>query len=156
MEGLKGPQAFRREPGHPVPRIQRAISYPVLLVTERYVRAFPGGTGDVKPAGNYAPALLADKEARDAAFSTVLWLDAREGQYVEECGVMNVFFVLDDRGGPRVVTRGSLLVRGRSATNHAPRPTRAALSDQSAFASSSRCASSEGSGQVSRRRRSAP
>jgi branched-chain amino acid aminotransferase len=74
------------------------------LVTERYVRAFPGGTGDVKPAGNYAPALLADKEARDAAFSTVLWLDARERQYVEECGVMNVFFVLDDRGGSRVVT----------------------------------------------------
>ncbi|MGH9365087.1 MAG: branched-chain amino acid aminotransferase [Thermoanaerobaculia bacterium] len=75
-----------------------------VLVTERYVRAFPGGTGDVKPAGNYAPALLADKEARDSGLSTVLWLDARERRYVEECGVMNVFFVLADRGGPRVVT----------------------------------------------------
>jgi branched-chain amino acid aminotransferase len=75
-----------------------------VLVTERYVRAFPGGTGDVKPAGNYAPALLADKEARDAGFGAVLWLDARERRYVEECGVMNVFFVLDDGGGPRVVT----------------------------------------------------
>ncbi len=29
------------------------------LVSERYVRAFPGGTGDTKPAGNYAAALLA-------------------------------------------------------------------------------------------------
>lgn len=26
-----------------------------VLVTRRYVRAFPGGTGDTKPAGNYAP-----------------------------------------------------------------------------------------------------
>jgi branched-chain amino acid aminotransferase len=75
-----------------------------VLVTERYVRAFPGGTGDVKPAGNYAPALLADKDAREAGLGTVLWLDARERRYVEECGVMNVFFVLADRGGPRVVT----------------------------------------------------
>jgi branched-chain amino acid aminotransferase len=74
------------------------------LVTERYVRAFPGGTGDVKPAGNYAPALLADKEARDAGLATVLWLDARERRYVEECGVMNVFFVLGEAGRPRVVT----------------------------------------------------
>ena len=74
------------------------------LVIERYVRAFPGGTGDVKPAGNYAPALLVEQEARDAGFGTVLWLDARERRYVEECGVMNVFFVIDDGGGPRVVT----------------------------------------------------
>jgi branched-chain amino acid aminotransferase len=74
------------------------------LVAERYVRAFPGGTGDVKPAGNYAAALLADREARDAGFGTVLWLDARERRYVEECGVMNVFFVLAGQSGPRVVT----------------------------------------------------
>jgi branched-chain amino acid aminotransferase len=81
------------------------FSAPVdVLVTERYVRAFPGGTGDVKPAGNYAAALLADKEARDVGLGTVLWLDALERRYVEECGVMNVFFVLADGGVPRVVT----------------------------------------------------
>lgn len=68
-----------------------------VIVTEQYVRAFPGGAGDVKPGGNYAPALLADKEARDAGFSMVMWLDGVERRYVEECGVMNVFFVLDDR-----------------------------------------------------------
>ncbi len=75
-----------------------------VLATERYVRAFPGGTGDVKPAGNYAAALLADKEARDAGLGTVLWLDAHERRYVEECGVINVFFVLGDGCAPRVVT----------------------------------------------------
>jgi branched-chain amino acid aminotransferase len=68
-----------------------------VLVTERWVRAFPGGTGAVKPGGNYAPALVADREARDSGCDTVLWLDGLERRYIEECGVMNVFFVLDDR-----------------------------------------------------------
>jgi branched-chain amino acid aminotransferase len=67
-----------------------------VLVTDDYVRAFPGGTGAVKPAGNYAPALLADLEARRLGCHTVLWLDGRERRYVEECGVMNVFFVIGD------------------------------------------------------------
>jgi branched-chain amino acid aminotransferase len=67
-----------------------------VLVSERYVRAFPGGTGEVKPAGNYAPALLAEREAREAGFHTVLWLDGLNRTYIEECGVMNIFFVIDE------------------------------------------------------------
>ena len=67
-----------------------------LLVSERYVRAFPGGTGDTKPAGNYASALLADQEAHEAGFSSVMWLDGFDRRYVEECGVMNIFFVIGD------------------------------------------------------------
>ncbi len=66
-------------------------------VAEAHVRAFPGGTGDIKSAGNYAAALLADREAQARGAGTVLWLDGIERRYVEECGVMNVFFVLDDR-----------------------------------------------------------
>jgi branched-chain amino acid aminotransferase len=74
------------------------FSAPVdVLVSDRYARAYPGGTGDIKPAGNYAAALMADQEARDAGFSAVMWLDAIEHRYVEECGVMNVFFVIDDQ-----------------------------------------------------------
>ncbi len=57
-----------------------------LLAEERYVRAFPGGTGDSKAAGNYA-----------GGFHNVLWLDGVERRYVEESGVMNVFFVLDGK-----------------------------------------------------------
>jgi branched-chain amino acid aminotransferase len=67
-----------------------------VLVTDRFVRAFPGGTGDVKPAGNYAPTFPADADAQHAGCQTVLWLDGQERRYVEECGVMNVFFVIDD------------------------------------------------------------
>lgn len=71
------------------------FSAPVdAVVSERYARAFPGGTGDIKPAGNYAASLLAEQEAREAGFNCVLWLDAQEHRYVEECGVMNVFFVV--------------------------------------------------------------
>lgn len=73
-----------------------------LLVTTDYVRAFPGGTGNVKPAGNYAPALLAEAQARDRGFSGVLWLDGRERRFAEEAGVMNLFFVV----GGAVVTPG--------------------------------------------------
>ena len=67
------------------------------LVAHRYVRAFPGGTGDVKPAGNYAPTMLPDREAQAEGFGTVLWLDGLEHRYVEECGAMNIFFVAGDR-----------------------------------------------------------
>ena len=77
-----------------------ASFYPPVLdvmVTRRYTRAFPGGTGDTKPAGNYAPTFLADFEARSEDCQTVLWLDAREHRFLEECGAMNIFVVLDDR-----------------------------------------------------------
>ncbi len=69
----------------------------IRLRTEtRYVRAAPGGTGNVKSAGNYAGALLAQREARSAGFDEVLWLDALERRWVEETGSMNLMLV---RGG---------------------------------------------------------
>jgi branched-chain amino acid aminotransferase len=93
-----------------------------VLVTERYARAFQGGTGDVKAAGNYAGALVADQEARGQGFGAVLWLDGLERRFVEEFGVMNAFFVIGDRvitpplGGTILpgVTRDSVLVLLRS------------------------------------------
>ncbi|MGI8687578.1 MAG: branched-chain amino acid aminotransferase [Thermomicrobiales bacterium] len=66
-----------------------------LLAETRYTRAFPGGTGDVKPGGNYAVSLLAEREAQERGYHNVLWLDGREHRYVEEAGVMNIFFVID-------------------------------------------------------------
>jgi len=68
-----------------------------LLAEERFVRAFPGGTGDSKAAGNYAGGLLAARLAQEKGFHNVLWLDGIERRYVEESGVMNVFFVLDGK-----------------------------------------------------------
>lgn len=68
-----------------------------LLVEECDVRAFPGGTGDIKPAGNYAPSLRAAQAAQSRGFHNVVWLDARERRLVEESGLMNVIFVIDGR-----------------------------------------------------------
>src|SRR5437660_4428231 len=74
------------------------FSQPIrLLAEERFVRAFPGGTGDSKAAGNYAGGLLAACLAQEKGFHNVLWLDGAERRYVEESGVMNVFFVLDGK-----------------------------------------------------------
>ncbi|MBO9999810.1 MAG: branched-chain amino acid aminotransferase [Cyanobacteria bacterium SID2] len=67
-----------------------------LTVAHDYVRAFPGGTGAAKAAGNYAASLLADREAKQHGYDNVLWLDGIHHQYIEECGTMNVFFVIDD------------------------------------------------------------
>lgn len=66
-----------------------------LMVTSDFVRAFPGGTGEAKAAGNYAASLLGAKSAKKNGYDNVLWLDGMEKKYVEECGTMNVFFVID-------------------------------------------------------------
>jgi branched-chain amino acid aminotransferase len=71
-------------------------SEPVKLwVTRKYVRACEGGTGEAKTAGNYAASYYASKEAQEKGYHNVLWLDGKEHRYAEECGTMNIFFVID-------------------------------------------------------------
>ena len=67
-----------------------------IFVTEKYVRAVPGGVGHVKTAGNYAASIMAAVEAQEAGYTQVLWLDAVERKYIEEVGTMNIFFVIGD------------------------------------------------------------
>jgi branched-chain amino acid aminotransferase len=66
-----------------------------LIVEERYVRAFPKGTGAIKAAGNYAGSLVAQRLAQEKGFHSVVWLDGPNGRFVEESGLMNVCFVID-------------------------------------------------------------
>lgn len=66
-----------------------------LMVTSKYVRAFPGGTGEAKSAGNYGASLLGAREAKAAGYDNVLWLDGIQHRYIEECGTMNVWFIVD-------------------------------------------------------------
>ncbi len=67
-----------------------------IFVTDKYIRAVPGGVGEAKTAGNYAASLMASKEAKELGFTQVLWLDAAERRYIEEVGTMNIFFLLED------------------------------------------------------------
>jgi len=66
-----------------------------IYVTDTYVRAFPGGTGDVKAGGNYAASLKAQEEAKKRGYTQILWLDGLERRYVEEVGTMNIFFYFE-------------------------------------------------------------
>lgn len=68
-----------------------------IWISDHYVRAAHGGTGEVKTGGNYAASLLAAREAASQGYDQVLWLDAKEKRYVEEVGSMNMCFVFDDK-----------------------------------------------------------
>ena len=83
-----------------------------VWISEDYVRAAPGGTGDAKFAGNYAASLLAQQQAAEKGCDQVVWLDAIERTYIEEMGGMNLMFVEDSGDTARIVTpelSGSLL-----------------------------------------------
>ncbi len=67
-----------------------------VWLSEEYVRAAVGGTGEAKCAGNYAGSLLAQREAASQGCDQVVWLDAVERRWVEEMGGMNLFFVFAD------------------------------------------------------------
>ena len=67
-----------------------------LLVAQKYVRAFPGGVGFAKAAGNYAATIKPAKMAREKGFDQMLWLDGIEFKYLQECGTMNIFVVIND------------------------------------------------------------
>ena len=67
-----------------------------IMVSDKYVRAVPGGVGFAKTGGNYAASILAEKEAKELGYTQVLWLDAVERRYIEEVGAMNIFFVIND------------------------------------------------------------
>lgn len=67
-----------------------------ILVEEKYTRAVKGGVGFSKNAGNYGGSLLAATEAQAKGYDQVLWTDAVEHKWLQEVGMMNVFFVLGD------------------------------------------------------------
>jgi branched-chain amino acid aminotransferase len=75
-----------------------------VYVSEDYVRAAPGGTGDVKCAGNYAASLLPQQQASALGCDQVVYLDAVEKKYIEELGGMNLFFVLGSGVDAELVT----------------------------------------------------
>jgi branched-chain amino acid aminotransferase len=70
---------------------------PVRVKVEReYVRSAPGGTGFAKCGGNYGGAFYPTEKAKTEGYDQVLWTDARDHEYIEESGMMNVFFVIGD------------------------------------------------------------
>ncbi len=67
-----------------------------MLITREYDRAAPLGTGRFKVGGNYAASLNSMKKAHDLGFANVLFLDAKEKKYLDECGPANFFGIKDN------------------------------------------------------------
>ncbi|GAB4293185.1 MAG: branched-chain amino acid aminotransferase [Marinilabiliales bacterium] len=62
-----------------------------MLISRKYDRAAPKGTGNIKAGGNYAAGLRAMELAHQKNCASVLFLDSKENKYIDECGPANFF-----------------------------------------------------------------
>lgn len=78
----------------PVPAL---YANPIKVKVEtQYVRAAKGGTGFAKCGGNYGASFYPTKLAKTEGYDQVLWTDASKHEYIEESGMMNAMFVIDN------------------------------------------------------------
>ena len=71
---------------------------PIKVIIDRVQdRAAPRGTGDIKAGGNYASSILSGEKAHTLGYSNVMYLDATEHKYIEECGAANFFGIKDGK-----------------------------------------------------------
>ena len=87
-----------------------------LWLTTDYTRAGRGGMGAAKTGGNYASSLSPSRRRPAQGCDQVVFLDAQEGQYVEELGGMNMYFVYAD--GRIVTPRARHDPRGHHPLQH--------------------------------------
>jgi branched-chain amino acid aminotransferase len=80
-----------------------------IYVQNKYVRAFPGGIGFTKAAGNYGACMLPTLETRALGYDQILWTDGFTHKNVQEIGTMNVFFVLGDKVVTPDLAEGTIL-----------------------------------------------
>ncbi|MFN8323222.1 MAG: branched-chain amino acid aminotransferase [Chitinophagales bacterium] len=66
-----------------------------VFIHDKYVRAFPGGVGFAKCAGNYGAVMMPTREVQKMGYDQILWLDGIHHRYLQEIGTMNVFVVID-------------------------------------------------------------
>ncbi|CBQ69944.1 probable BAT1-branched chain amino acid aminotransferase, mitochondrial [Sporisorium reilianum SRZ2] len=77
---------------------------PVALEADpNKVRAWPGGTGQYKLGGNYAPGILPQLEAAGRGYQQNLWLFGPD-HLLTEVGTMNLFVALKKGDGVELVT----------------------------------------------------
>ncbi len=78
--------------------VAQLFSRPVKMKVEReYIRAAKGGTGSTKCGGNYGGVMYPTKMAREEGYDNVIWTDAREHNFIEESGAMNLMFVINGK-----------------------------------------------------------
>ncbi|MBN2348236.1 MAG: branched-chain amino acid aminotransferase [Bacteroidales bacterium] len=62
-----------------------------LFICRDFDRAAPLGTGNIKAGGNYAASLIPTNLAHKDGYAAILYLDAKEKKYIDECGPANFF-----------------------------------------------------------------
>jgi branched-chain amino acid aminotransferase len=62
-----------------------------MLVCRDFDRAAPLGTGHIKVGGNYAASLVSLEKGHEKGYASVIYLDAKEKKYLDECGPANFF-----------------------------------------------------------------
>lgn len=76
--------------------VQSYYPHPLKVKVERhYTRATPGGVGYAKCGGNYGGSLLPFRKAKEEGFDQILWTDAKDHEWFEESGTMNVGFIIN-------------------------------------------------------------
>lgn len=67
-----------------------------MVIMREYDRAAPLGTGTYKVGGNYAASMQSGVKAAAMGYSAVVYLDAKEKKYIDECGPANFFGIKDN------------------------------------------------------------
>lgn len=80
-----------------------------VYISEKYVRAVPGGAGFAKAAGNYGAAMMPAWEIQQKGYDQILWLDGKEHKYFQEIGTMNVFFQINGKLITPDLSEGTIL-----------------------------------------------
>uniref|UniRef100_A0A0G4HLC3 Branched-chain-amino-acid aminotransferase n=1 Tax=Chromera velia CCMP2878 TaxID=1169474 RepID=A0A0G4HLC3_9ALVE len=81
-----------------------------ILAESRFVRAWPGGSGDTKVGGNYGPTIRPQAMGAEEGFQQLLWLypeavDGETDQMLTEVGTMNLFvYWISEEGEAELVT----------------------------------------------------
>lgn len=73
------------------PYFKEGFKPTAMAIMRGYDRAAPLGTGTFKVGGNYAASLKSGMIAHEKGYSAVIYLDAKEKKYIDECGPANFF-----------------------------------------------------------------
>ena len=78
----------------PVPGL---FAKPIKVKVEtNYIRAAKGGTGFAKCGGNYGGSFYPAKLAKEEGYDQVLWTGGKDNACIEESGMMNAMFVINN------------------------------------------------------------
>ncbi len=67
-----------------------------MMICRDFDRAAPLGTGSIKVGGNYAASLQSLAKSHEHGYASVIYLDAKEKKYIDECGPANFFGIKDN------------------------------------------------------------